>query len=94
MPTTKMSIEEWLDKKIEDAQEELDNQEIETYAEGYAEGYRDAFELVRDMLPSFGHEVTVREAKVNGSWWLKGAQRERWSDHEDNIAFREEVRRS
>lgn len=58
MPTTKMSIEEWLDKKIEDAQEELDNQEIETYAEGYAEGYRDAFELVRDMLPSFEHEVT------------------------------------
>ena len=63
MPTTKMSIEEWLDKKIEDAQEELDNQEIETYAEGYAEGYRDAFELVRDMLPSFEHDTTPREVK-------------------------------
>lgn len=58
-----MTLEEWLNKQIEDAREDCLNQDIETYEDGYAEGYKDALQLVLDMLPSFDHDVTLREVK-------------------------------
>lgn len=58
-----MTIEEWLDKRIENAREDCLNQDIETYEDGYAEGYKDALQLVRDKLPFLDHEVTLREVK-------------------------------
>lgn len=52
--------------------------------------------LTTDVVSESFDEIKqkIEDSKVDGSWWLKGAQRERWADHEDNIAFREEVRRS
>lgn len=58
-----MTIEKWLDKRIENAREDCLNQDIETYEDGYAEGYKDALQLVRDKLPFLDHEVTLREVK-------------------------------
>lgn len=56
-----MTIEEWLDKRIENAREDCLNQDIETYEDGYAEGYKDALQLVRDKLPFLEREMTSKE---------------------------------
>ena len=61
MPTTKMSIEEWLNKRIEDTEKNCREKHLDSYDNGYWDGYYDALDDLLRELPLFEHEVTLRE---------------------------------
>ena len=58
-----MTIEEWLDKRIEDTEKNCREKHLDAYDNGYWDGYYDALDDLLRELPLFEHEVTLREFK-------------------------------
>ncbi len=58
-----MTIEEWLNKRIEDAEKNCCEKHPDAYDNGYWDGYYDALDDLLRELPSFGYEVTLGEFK-------------------------------
>ena len=56
-----MTIEEWLDKRIEDTEKNCREKHLDSYDNGYWDGYYDALDDLLRELPLFEHEVTLRE---------------------------------
>ena len=55
-----MTIEEWLNKRIEDTEKNCREKHLDSYDNGYWDGYYDALDDLLRELPLFEHEVTVR----------------------------------
>ena len=56
-----MTIEEYLNKRIEDTEKNCREKHLDSYDNGYWDGYYDALDDLLRELPLFEHEVTVRE---------------------------------